>query len=168
MDRSCAGAMSRSMRITKRSRYGARWKQSFAAERISSRKNSTVVPANSGTPSVSAIALIATPRPLIRTLWPPAFVPSNDCGCGFLLFAGTTRLLILTHESGELVVIFGDEIDIALVLDRRLRCLQRLIEIGERVLLVLGRHLLVRLDLGDLRLYDRFRADIFLCRGVKA
>jgi hypothetical protein len=36
-------------------------------------------------------------------------------------FFGRYLLLILTHDGGELVVIFGDKIDIGLVLDRRLR-----------------------------------------------
>src|SRR5207302_1062279 len=75
-------------------------------------------------------------------------------------------LLIVPQGVGELVVIFGDQIDIAFVLDRRRRRFQRLVEVGERFLLVLGRHLLVGLDLGDLRLDHAFGADIFLARGL--
>ena len=61
----------------------------------------------------------------------------------------------MPQQIGELVVIFCDEIDIALVLDRRLRSLQRLVEVGESLLLVLGRYFLVGLDLCDLRLDHR-------------
>ena len=53
-------------------------------------------------------------------------------------------------------------------LDRRRRRLQRVVEIGQGFLLVLGGHLLVGLDLGDLRLDDGFGADIFLGRGIEA
>ncbi len=45
----------------------------------------------------------------------------------------------VAEHFGELVVIFADEIDIALVLDRRRGRFQRVVEIGERFLLVLGR-----------------------------
>src|SRR5258708_34435406 len=76
--------------------------------------------------------------------------------------------LIVPERVGELVVISGDEIDIALVLDRRHRRLQRFVEVGERVLLVVGGHFLVGLDLGDLHLDDGFSADIFLGRGIEA
>ena len=61
----------------------------------------------------------------------------------------------MPQQIGELVVIFCDEIDVALVLDRRLRSLQRLVEVGESLLLVLGRYFLVGLDLCDLRLDHR-------------
>jgi hypothetical protein len=40
--------------------------------------------------------------------------------------------VIATQRVGELVVIFGHEIDIAFVLDRRGRRLQRLVEVGKR------------------------------------
>ena len=46
--------------------------------------------------------------------------------------------------------------------------LQRFVEFVERFLLVLGRHLLVGLDLRDLRLDHGFGADIFLGRGIEA
>jgi len=49
-------------------------------------------------------------------------------------------LLIVTERVGELVVVFGDQIDIALVLDRGDRRLQRVIELGKCFLLVAGRH----------------------------
>jgi hypothetical protein len=45
-------------------------------------------------------------------------------------------LLIVTERVGELVVVFGDQIDIALVPDRGDRRLQRVIELGN----VAGRH----------------------------
>jgi len=41
-------------------------------------------------------------------------------------------LLVVAQRIGELVVIFGDQIDIALVLDRRLRRFQRVVEFGKR------------------------------------
>jgi hypothetical protein len=41
--------------------------------------------------------------------------------------------LIVTERVGELVVIFGDQIDIALVLDRGDRRLQRVIELVNRL-----------------------------------
>src|SRR5712675_2153623 len=56
-------------------------------------------------------------------------------------------LLIVTERVGELVVVFGDQIDIALVLDRGDRRLQRVIELGKCFLLVAGRHFLVGLNL---------------------
>src|ERR1700761_9420417 len=63
-------------------------------------------------------------------------------------------LLVLVHDRAELVVVLHDEIDVALVLDRRTRILQRAVELLERLLLVVGGHLLVGVDLGDLRLDD--------------
>jgi hypothetical protein len=45
-------------------------------------------------------------------------------------------LLIVSERVGELVVVFGDQIDIALVLDRGDRRLQRVIELGKCFLLV--------------------------------
>src|SRR6202790_3973226 len=63
-------------------------------------------------------------------------------------------LLVVAERVGELVVIFGDEIDVALVLDRRRRRFQGLVQIGEGFFLVLGGDLLVGLDLGGLRLGD--------------
>src|SRR6202030_309393 len=66
-------------------------------------------------------------------------------------------VLVVPEEFGKLVVVLGDEIDVALVLERRLRRLQRRVEVVERRLLVLGGHLLVGLDLGDLHLDDGFR-----------
>src|SRR6202790_431593 len=77
-------------------------------------------------------------------------------------------LLVVAERVGELVVIFGDEIDVALVLDRRRRRFQGLVEIGEGFFLVLGGHLLVGLDLGDLRLDDDVGANIFLGRRIEA
>src|ERR1700723_2910225 len=71
-------------------------------------------------------------------------------------------LLVVAHDGGELVVIFGHDVDIALVLERRLRRLQRLVEIRKCILLVLGGHFLVGLDLGNLRLDDGFGADVLL------
>src|SRR5258705_13222046 len=63
-------------------------------------------------------------------------------------------LLIVTERVGELVVVFGDQIDIALVLDRGDRRLQRVIELGKCFLLVAGRHFLVGLNLRNLGLDD--------------
>src|SRR6266404_7980280 len=63
-------------------------------------------------------------------------------------------LLIVTKRVGELVVVFGDQIDIALVLDRGDRRLQRVIELAKCFLLVAGRHFLVGLNLRNLRLDD--------------
>src|ERR1700748_1393804 len=52
--------------------------------------------------------------------------------------------LLLTgrHRSGELVVIFDHKVDIALVLDRRCRVFQGIVEIRQRFFLVLWRHFL--------------------------
>src|SRR6266436_5358173 len=79
-----------------------------------------------------------------------------------------TPLLIGTQDVVELVVVLDDEIDVALVLDLRLRRLERRIEVGERLLLVVGGYLLVGLDLRDLRLDDGLGADILLGRGIDA
>src|ERR1700687_4288940 len=81
-----------------------------------------------------------------------------------ILGAKRILLLIVAQRIGELVVILGDEIDIALVLDRGCRRLQRVVEFGERFLLVLGRNLFVGLDLGDLRLDDGFDPHLLLGR----
>src|SRR6266436_3405036 len=104
---------------------------------------------------------------LTRFLNANRFSPRIKSGAGFR--SKTLWLLLIVAERvGQLVVVLGDEIDIALVLDRRRRRLQRVVEIGQRFLLVLGRHLLVGLDLGDLRLDDGLRADIFLGCWIEA
>src|SRR5258708_36072081 len=77
-------------------------------------------------------------------------------------------LLIATQRVGELVVIFGHEIDIALVLDRGDRRLQRVIELGKCFLLVAGRHFLVGLNLRTLRRDDAVNTTILLARRIEA
>src|SRR6185437_896117 len=52
---------------------------------------------------------------------------------------------IFPEYRSKLVIILGDEVDIALVLDLGRLGLQRHVEIGQRLFLVLGLHLLVAL-----------------------
>ena len=81
---------------------------------------------------------------------------------------GRRLLLAAPQHIGELIVVFGDEFDIALILDRRRRGLQPVVEAGERILLVLGRHFLIGLDLSDLRLRRGIEADIFFAYWIEA
>src|SRR5581483_3676751 len=81
---------------------------------------------------------------------------------------GARSILIVAHQLGELVVVLGDDLDVALVLDRRLGRFQGGVEIGQCLLLVGGGHLLVGLDLRDLRFDNGFTADIFLGGGIEA
>src|ERR1700735_612325 len=50
-------------------------------------------------------------------------------------------LLVAPDHIGELVIICGDEVDIALVLDGGRRRLQRGVKLGERRRFIVGRHI---------------------------
>src|SRR5689334_14388001 len=66
-----------------------------------------------------------------------------------------SSVVVLAERGGELVVVFDDDIDVSLVLDVRILGLQRHVEVFQRLLLLIGFHLLVGLDLRDLALDDR-------------
>src|ERR1700733_15184225 len=126
MARWCAGATSKSMPATRPSRSGARWKRNSARRcnflpslRGAERRSNPCSSKDGLLRGVYHRARIRATRWLAMTV---------EAAC---VLAGT--LLLLTAERfGELVVIFADEVDIALVLDCRGRRLQRVIEVGER------------------------------------
>src|SRR5471030_2921021 len=140
----CAGATSRSTPAATPSRRGGRWKR------------------NSGVRD--RLLVIASASAWTRSERLDCFVAEPVIGRAFARPVGSSQwrvswsvrdlLLAAAHLGGELVVIFCHQIDIALVLEGGRRRLQGIVEVGERVLLVLRRHLVVGLDLGNLRLDD--------------
>ena len=72
------------------------------------------------------------------------------------------RLFVLLHGRAELVVIFLDQIDVALAGGWRRGRLQCVVELFQRLFLVIGGNRFIRFDCRDLLLDHRFDTDIFL------
>ena len=76
-------------------------------------------------------------------------------------------LLVAPDHIGELVIVGGDEVDIALVFDSGRRRLQRVVKLGERRRFIFSGHIFVSLDACDLRSDDGFTADILPRRRIE-